>query len=1650
MDNSKSSQLSLHYEIGIAKSFINIYTGRLLCDIPLFKIGANNFEITTSLMYNSFSLNNDFEKRQIGFGNGWKLNIEQQIFPYKKIYNLKDFSVGDYVYIDSAWITHRFVKYKEKTIDNKITAIYYDTLGTNLILEIGKEIKVYDTNKNILIFNNNGYLTDMISGINSNINKKIEYENNNISSIYDIRKPWRKLLFKYTNNKLTSVELKSNTIDPFPKDYYLYLVYDNNNFLKEIVKKIDYVNMYSSSKTLFNFQYYDNDYKLLSSIKDPIKKDVLQFEYLYNSNALEQKINLITMAVMGYDYDTKKSSETYVGEEKFLGDNIFLTDEYVDLMQKIEKIEYIKDYNKFVYNGINTIINDKKSHNIVYYFNNNGDNVSFFEFKNDINNLFSTKELKGYSVFKDGNGDTVINNKRSILSENNELILNVDPNEGLEKIFKVIHNKYAEKFIMSFWLKCSEPVYNECKIWTSYSINKDNEHTISEINLNATEKNVWQEINLPISLQSQYCQDVNEFVLYISGFSTSTKIEIADVRIFPDTSQVIKIAEFGEFPREITISSEKATIGNTQDYLDIISIIDITDGKETSNIINENFYLTENDFLETYKNMCYRRDENNKFDLVYCNSTKIKNVDSLKIRKQKTKINDKVDIDFVINSDGMLNFYMAFSDKIDNAYSNKTETRYLLNLNKDTNKYDFSTRLTITNVMNDKTEINSWSPSKSITKYSENGLLISKIDDYDVIIEHKYDNYGNILTVSKYNLKNKNNTITTFYNYAEEDTFREMSYCINENGIDRYFTYNKPFFTTDTIKMGNQLAQYSYNLFDDLIVSIDNKEAVPEENNPYIHLNTVEIYYDENERVKTYVDNRNNYHNFFYDSSDNVTEYCRNEVPIFKSNCYDGLKYSSDIFGEKKHKIELLLDEYHRIIKQKFDNLEYIYTYDNEDIGSKFLSRVKKIEDNQHNEKYEFDYSISNNAKKITTNDLSIIYDNDDVVEYFIKGKHVKRINSKDNSQYDTTNSNYLKLIKPRVNKTKYEEVDNEGKITNEFIELNYDYLYDDFGRIESINSQKYEYKLNPFDDGLDLNTYVYVNKKINYEVGTALLKNITYTVHSDENQVFTAPKEDHADFIYAITQYTNTGCIEQVIERGRCYLTNPIDNKYLDKKILPTRIYDFCYDSFSRLISEKITETSTKLNKYEYDVNGNLTKIIEENNNITKIKIFTYEHNQIKTYEDSDLNQYNFKYNQYGNLTNIINENNKENFINIGYNSRNLLDTYLNQKFNNKISVNYYYNLYGIRTKKIIIKETNGQEKEIIETKYYLDDEKIIREERTIGNNVETMEYFYNIEGICGIRYKENNFNLVRDAFGNISKVMYRGKIIGEYVYDAWGNCEIFEIGIDSETEAQQRDKYVLYNNPFRYKGYYYDEETNFYLCNSQYYSPELKRFIDISNFNTLNPKNINGLNLYIYANNDPINTLYTSQTSGELKNSLFIDNSYIKQGTGYSEIILPELPKIITKLPAIINTISTTTDSIENIFFYLKHAKVINDERILSGVSYFVTAKYVANIQWKISGLDAFLISLDVFINACDNYQRGVNFANSVVNIMCTIVLDVGLVFMDKGILIITTTIGLAINPLVGGAVGIVVGIAIMFFADSIIGTYVDEWIDKIDLFE
>ncbi len=107
------------------------------------------------------------------------------------------------------------------------------------------------------------------------------------------------------------------------------------------------------------------------------------------------------------------------------------------------------------------------------------------------------------------------------------------------------------------------------------------------------------------------------------------------------------------------------------------------------------------------------------------------------------------------------------------------------------------------------------------------------------------------------------------------------------------------------------------------------------------------------------------------------------------------------------------------------------------------------------------------------------------------------------------------------------------------------------------------------------------------------------------------------------------------------------------------------------------------------------------------------------------------------------------------------------------------------------------------------------------------------------------------KDAQGNIIALLdSSGSVVVQYVYDAWGNHAVLDANGADIADAS----HIGNRNPFRYRGYYYDTETELYYLQTRYYDPETGRFITIDGIEYLDPETINGLNLYAYCGNNPV----------------------------------------------------------------------------------------------------------------------------------------------------------------------------------------------------
>ncbi len=94
-------------------------------------------------------------------------------------------------------------------------------------------------------------------------------------------------------------------------------------------------------------------------------------------------------------------------------------------------------------------------------------------------------------------------------------------------------------------------------------------------------------------------------------------------------------------------------------------------------------------------------------------------------------------------------------------------------------------------------------------------------------------------------------------------------------------------------------------------------------------------------------------------------------------------------------------------------------------------------------------------------------------------------------------------------------------------------------------------------------------------------------------------------------------------------------------------------------------------------------------------------------------------------------------------------------------------------------------------------------------------------------------------------------GTLVGTYEYDPYGRL-LSETSNPSYTDTNE----ILHKNPFRYRGYYYDQETKWYYLQSRYYDPQVKRFInaDSTDLLTSDCTNLMQYNLFMYCNNNPV----------------------------------------------------------------------------------------------------------------------------------------------------------------------------------------------------
>lgn len=87
-------------------------------------------------------------------------------------------------------------------------------------------------------------------------------------------------------------------------------------------------------------------------------------------------------------------------------------------------------------------------------------------------------------------------------------------------------------------------------------------------------------------------------------------------------------------------------------------------------------------------------------------------------------------------------------------------------------------------------------------------------------------------------------------------------------------------------------------------------------------------------------------------------------------------------------------------------------------------------------------------------------------------------------------------------------------------------------------------------------------------------------------------------------------------------------------------------------------------------------------------------------------------------------------------------------------------------------------------------------------------------------------------------------GTEVASYVYDSWGNIR-----------SVTGDHILSELNPFRYRVYVYDEESELYYLQSRYYDPFVGRFLNADAYCDTMSGSPLSTNMFAYCENDSIN---------------------------------------------------------------------------------------------------------------------------------------------------------------------------------------------------
>ena len=699
-------------------------------------------------------------------------------------------------------------------------------------------------------------------------------------------------------------------------------------------------------------------------------------------------------------------------------------------------------------------------------------------------------------------------------------------------------------------------------------------------------------------------------------------------------------------------------------------------------------------------------------------------------------------------------------------------------------------------------------------------------------------------TITHYESSNPSNSQATIEKYKEIEEYeydgnsritKTKHYVLGEelvNGIDvSEFEYDKK---------GNQIIKRSYNTLDSATKFYEESE-----------------YFDNGLLSKAFSDTKENVTHYSYDSSDKlISEFNTNGTKV--SYGYDQLgalnsiSQSTEIGEQNKVNRENLFDS---TVIMADGNNRVLFAYDKK-------RRTKAINHNGVVTLFEYSGSSCDDTSYVYPSNTSINgvqfygYRADKIVTtaygistetYYDKKGRLFEIKEGDVDKYRANYDSDL-LQKEFIRK-------NNSSSTGFFI----NYIYDSYRR--------------PIDIEIIDNGNISLTENYGYDdYGKVTGKTLNF--FGSEHDYYYSYSEDSRHILKAISIFDDY-VIHPFIDENARYTGREIfdsNNNLLQKERIiyrqigehstnmPSSVY---YDSFTNGV-----KTSTTNTKYKYDASNNITEIREDDLLINKYQYDSL--NRLIREDNRKLNKsFFFVYDNNGNLLakkettytlaekdEILSFNAEVDFLYegdklISFDEESIVYDQYNRPTNyrggtmlwdgNKLvqfgNLTFSYDGLGRRISKGLI--------------CYLYDS----DNKLIGQNYQgnALIFAYDNSGVTGFKYNGNEYIYQKNIQGDVISIVCidTNQKVASYVYDAWGN----HIVLDESENVVTNHSHIGFINPFRYRSYYFDDETGFYYLKSRYYDPRICRFISMDSLNYLKPEIVNGLNLYAYCGNDPIN---------------------------------------------------------------------------------------------------------------------------------------------------------------------------------------------------